>query len=345
MARFRLTRKELERLEHVADRAGIIAAAAMDQRGSLQKTIAKDKGVDTSAVTPAMLAEFKAAVSKVLTPHASAILLDTEFGGDAIKAKAPSAGLLLAYEKTGYDTTAPGRMPDLMPDLSVRRLVTAGADAIKILLYYTSDEKPQINDHKHAWIERIGAECVANEVPFFLECIAYDAAGGSEKSVEFAKRKPDLVTGYMREFSKPQYCVDVLKAELPFNVAFVKGSKANTTGEIAYDKSAVKDAIARAAEAATLPFIYLSAGVDDDVFRESLELAGEAGVSFGGVLCGRATWKEGIPVYAKKGRAALEDWLSDKGVKNIEALNEVLRRTAKPWYDKIGGREKIEIME
>src|SRR5688572_11441027 len=252
VGQYTVTKKELERLEKVADERGVIAAAAMDQRGSLRKSIAKDKGVDVSAVTPEMLGEFKAAVTKILTPHSSAILLDTEFGRPAFKEMAPDAGLLLAYEKTGYDTTAPGRMPDLMDGVSVRRLVQDGADAIKILLYYTPDEDPKINDIKHAWVERIGAECKANEVPLFLECVAYDPKGGNEKSLEFAKRKPDLVTGYMREFSKPEYRVDVLKVEFPFNVAFVKDSKANTTGEVAYDLSGVKAAIARAAEATTL---------------------------------------------------------------------------------------------
>ena len=53
------------------------------------------------------------------------------------------------------------------------------------------------------------------------------------------------------------------------------------------------------------------------------------------MLCGRATWKEGIPVYAKQGLKALEDWLGREGVKNINAVNEAIR-TATPWYSKLG---------
>ena len=45
----------------------------MDQRGSLQKALAKEKGAD---VTDAMMEEFKTIVTEVLTPHATAILLD-----------------------------------------------------------------------------------------------------------------------------------------------------------------------------------------------------------------------------------------------------------------------------
>jgi DeoC/LacD family aldolase len=120
MAKLRISRPKLDRINHLADQRGVIAAAAMDQRGSLQKSIAKEKGVDPKAVTPEMMAEFKAAVSKILTRHSSAILLDVEFGRPAIKAKAPEAGLLLAYETTGYDNTKPGRLPDLIDGESVR---------------------------------------------------------------------------------------------------------------------------------------------------------------------------------------------------------------------------------
>jgi tagatose 1,6-diphosphate aldolase len=90
------------------------------------------------------------------------------------------------------------------------------------------------------------------------------------------------------------------------------------------------------------PFIYLSAGVSDDIFRESLNLAISADVNFAGVLCGRATWKDGIPVYAKGGAQALEAWLLDRGVKNIQALNAVLEKGAKPWHARYGGRDKVQ---
>ena len=69
-------------------------------------------------------------------------------------------------------------------------------------------------------------------------------------------------------------------------------------------------------------------------FIESLNMASESGTDYSGVLCGRATWKEGIPVYATKGVRALEDWLSDEGVKNINAVNEAIR-SAKPWHAKV----------
>jgi len=318
----------------LSNKDGIIAAAAMDQRGSLQKSIASAKGVDAKAVTPEMMSEFKVAVSKILTPHATAILLDPEFGLDAAKARASNAGLLLAYEETGYDNTQPGRLPDLLPHVSAKRIADWGANAVKILIYYTPFDDPGVNDIKHAFVERIGAECEFLQIPFFLEFVGYDPKGGNEKGLEFAKIKPQVVIGSMKEFTKPQYNVDVLKVEVPVNAEFVEGS-AVYKGQKAYTRAEALAYYRQGAEVATKPFIYLSAGVSNDQFVESLSMAKEAGTDFSGVLCGRATWKDGMAIYATKGVKALEDWLSTEGVKNINAVNAALKG-ATPWNRKMG---------
>jgi tagatose 1,6-diphosphate aldolase len=320
-------------MKAVADARGVIAAAAMDQRGSLKSAIAKEKGVDKKDVPAQMLEEFKTIITRVLTPHASAILLDPEYGLPAAKVRSKNAGLLLAYENSGYDNTRPGRLPDLLDIWSVRRLAVAGADCVKILLYYTPFDPKDVNDIKHAWVERIGAECAGVDIPFFLEFVGYEE-GKDEKTIEFARKKPDVVTRSMEEFSKPQYAVDVLKVEVPVNMAYVAGSKA-CKGESAYTRDQAKDIFRKAAAVAKKPFIYLSAGVSNDVFNESLELAAESGTNFSGVLCGRATWKDGIPVYARQGPKALEDWLNDQGVRNIKNVNDRLK-AAKPWFSFYG---------
>ena len=316
-------------MQALSNKDGIIAAAAMDQRGSLQKSIAAAKGISKEQVTSEMMSEFKVAVSKVLTPHASAILLDPEYGLPAAKARASNAGLLLAYEESGYDNTKPGRLPDLLPHVSAKRIADWGANAVKILIYYSPFDDPQVNDIKHAFIERIGAECETVQIPFFLEFVGYDPKGGDEKGLEYAKLKPQVVMGAMAEFSKPQYKVDVLKVEVPINANFVEGSSVYK-GQKAYSRSEALDLFRKAADIAKKPFIYLSAGVGNAQFVEELTMAGEAGTAYSGVLCGRATWKEGIPIYGKQGVKALEDWLATEGVKNIEAVNAAIK-TAKPW--------------
>jgi tagatose 1,6-diphosphate aldolase len=325
----KLTPGKLAGIKAVSDSRNVIAAAAMDQRGSLQKSIAKERGSDA---TPQDLETFKTLVTETLTRYASAILLDPEFGLPAA-AQRNGKGLLLAYEKTGYDANTPGRLPDLLDLWSVRRLVEAGADCIKILLYYTPFDKPEVNDLKHAWIERIGDECRAHDVPFFLEFVGYDAEGGDEKSVAYAKKKPSIVQGAMQEFSKDRYGVDVLKVEVPIVMEFVEGTRAYK-GTSAYTRQEALSLFRSVGESTTKPFIYLSAGVSNPVFIETLELAGESGVAFNGVLCGRATWKDGIAIYAKQGADAFQQWLNTTGVENIQNVNTALA-AATPWTSKI----------
>ena len=320
----KLTPGKLAGLKKVSNERGVIAAAAMDQRGSLKKALGAN-------ATEKQLEEFKSLVTEVLTPHASAILLDPEWGLPASKRRAKNAGLLLAYEKTGYDKTGPGRLGDLLNHWSAKRLKEAGADAVKILLYYTPDDPKDVNDQKHAWVERIGDECRANDVPFFLEFVGYEE-GADEKGLEYSKKKPRIVTESMREFSKDRYGVDVLKVEVPINMKFVEGAKAYK-GEKAYTKQEAMKLFRDAAAVATKPFIYLSAGVSNAEFTESLELAAESGVKFNGVLCGRATWKDGIPVYANQGPQAFRHWLETEGVKNINNVNERLK-AATSWFSK-----------
>jgi tagatose 1,6-diphosphate aldolase len=68
-------------------------------------------------------------------------------------------------------------------------------------------------------------------------------------------------------------------------------------------------------------------------------------VKFSGVLCGRATWQQGIPIFANEGIVALSRWLESRGVQNIQTINNVLARCATPWWDVYGGRDNIEIIE
>jgi tagatose 1,6-diphosphate aldolase len=126
----------------------------------------------------------------------------------------------------------------------------------------------------------------------------------------------------MAEFGKARYNVDVLKVEVPIVMEFVEGTKA-FKGEKAYTRAEALQHF-RDAEPTHKPFIYLSAGVSNPVFIETLELAGESGQAFNGVLCGRATWKDGIAIYAKQGADAFRDWLETTGVENIQNVNKAL---------------------
>src|SRR5207244_7750698 len=105
---------------------------------------------------------------------------------------------------------------------------------------------------------------------------------------------------------------------------YVQGAKVSS-GQHAYTKQQAMDHFRKAADVSTKPFIYLSAGVSNAEFTETLELAAEAGTRFSGVLCGRATWKDGIPIYGQQGPDAFRKWLETEGVKNIATVNDRLK--------------------
>jgi tagatose 1,6-diphosphate aldolase len=323
-----LTPGKLAGLKAVSDQRGVIAAVAMDQRGLLKNMLAKERG---GKEPPAeMMSEFKGLVAKTLTQEASAILLDIEYGLEATKS-INGKGLLMAYEHAGYSPDKPERLPSLFEGWSALRIKEAGASAVKILVYYTPFEKEWVNDRKRAWVERIGAECKAVDIPLFLEFLGYDVHGESEASVEYARRKPEIVLNSMEEFSKDRYGADVLKVEIPIQMAYVEGTRA-FQGTKLHTKAEAAEIVRAAAGLSKKPIVYLSAGVSSEVFVETLEYAVECGVEFHGVLAGRATWQDGVPVFVHKGAAALEEWLNTQGLKNVKDIKQVLK-FAHSWQE------------
>ncbi|WP_313630503.1 tagatose-bisphosphate aldolase [Enterococcus devriesei] len=314
-----------EYLERMTNQAGIIGALAIDQRGALKKMIGQYKEATTDDVV-----KFKELVSQQLTPYASAILLDPEYGLPAAEVRNEECGLLLAYEKTGYDATTPGRLPDVLNTWSVKRLKESGADACKFLLYYDVDESEEINEQKRAYMERIGSECTAEDIPFFLEIVTYAAEIADTSSLEYAQVKPRKVIEAMREFSKERYQVDVLKVEVPVNMNFVEGYGQ----EACYSQAEAATYFNEQSEATNLPFIFLSAGVSAELFQETLRFAQKSGSTFNGVLCGRATWANGVEAFVQAGEDSAIAWLTEEGKQNIESLNKVLEETATPIYIK-----------
>ena len=324
----KLSAQKRKYLENLSDKNGFISALAIDQRGALKKMLNKHQ---ESEATAEQIKEFKVLVSKHLTKYSSSILLDPEYGLDAAKARDKNAGLLLAYEKTGYDANAVGRLPDCLVDWSAKRLKEEGADAVKFLLYYDVDESDEINNQKKAYMERVGVECVAEDIPFFLEILSYNYKDADNSTAEFAKLKPRKVIEAMKEFSSPRYNVDVLKVEVPVNMKYVEGF---ADGEVVYTKEEAASYFKQQDEATNLPYIYLSAGVSAKLFQDTLKFAHDSGAKFNGVLCGRATWANGVEVFAKDGEEATVNWLNTVGRKNIEELNEVVAKTATSWKEK-----------
>ena len=178
----KLTPGKLAGLKAVSNEHGVIAAAAMDQRGSLQKSIAKERGGSASADD---LSTFKILVTEVLTRHASAILLDPEYGyyitrdpfgaaGDFITAPEISQmfgelmGLWAAvtWQSMGCPSRVmlvelgPGRGTLMADALRAAAMVPPFAAALEIWLVEASPtlrrkQEQTLAKHKIHWAERV----------------------------------------------------------------------------------------------------------------------------------------------------------------------------------------------
>nr|WP_275583093.1 tagatose 1,6-diphosphate aldolase [Mammaliicoccus sp. H-M34] len=310
----------MKSLKKLTNNKGVITALAIDQRGALKRMMGEN-------ISNTEISNFKELVSHELTPYASSILLDPEFGTDAANTKDSNCGLIMAYEKTGYDKKTPGRFPDLIPNCSVKNLKSKGTDAIKLLIYVDINESEEINSQKEAFVERVGSECASESLPFFLEILTYDDSIGDEKGKEFAKVKPYKVINAMRLYSESRFNVDVLKVEIPVNMKFVEGY---TKNEYVYTKEEAAEFFLEQSNVTNLPFIFLSAGVTSQLFLDTLNFAYKSGSKFNGVLCGRATWSDAAKAYVEDGIISSRNQLKSTCKNNIQELNKLVGEIATP---------------
>lgn len=324
----RLTPGKKRGLELISDDNQIVLATAMDQRGSLGKMI---NSFNESISYADGLRDFKEGVSEVLGNQSSSLLLDPEYGWNAAHQLNDGIGLIMAYEKTGYDTSEKGRLPNLVDDYAVQDLVKKGASALKLLVYYDHKEEEKFNRIKKALIKRVGDECKQNDLLFILEPVSYSAEGLGSKSAAFARKKPEIVEYFMEEFSKPEYGIDLLKVEVPVSIYNIYGYTEYDNYEPVFSKEEAVAYYRTCSEKSRLPFIYLSGGVTNEQFIETLHFAKEAGAEFNGCLCGRAIWKKGVQPFAEGNKEAYYKWLETTGADNLSKVKRAIKDTATPW--------------
>jgi tagatose 1,6-diphosphate aldolase len=339
-----------QRLRSLTDEQGRFKMMAIDQRGSLRRSLAKATGKEPTDVAYEEMAQVKAIITRQLAPYATAVLTDPEYGYPySIPHLPPRVGLLLAYEETGYEKVGPTgreRKSKLLEDWSVEKAQRAGADAVKLLMYYHPDASEEVRSHQQRIIREVGQECARFDMPFLLELVAYALEEEGTDTPEYARRKPDLVIRSAAEFSKPEYQVDILKLEFPadlkYTTEFSKGAFDGKERPAVYALEEVRGFCRKLDEAAGVPWVILSAGVDIEEFLIQVQLATEAGAS--GFLCGRAIWKDALSVYPDK--AKMEEWLCSQGVYNFIRANAYAER-ALPWFchRRFGSLKDIELAQ
>ena len=329
---------KFEGLIHISDSRSVFTIVATDQRGSLSRMI---RPTDPESVTAEEMKRTKLSLIKNLVGResagkASGVLVDPDYSYEREFMKdcniRADVGTLMSVEASGY-----GGRGEFAPevqifggldgDYAVRKIAGRGAAAVKMLVYHRIDSPTR--RYQESIVKLVGDACVKYDIPFLLEPLSHSLEGGphtKKNPKEFSEIKPRLVIETARELTKPEYCVDVLKAEFPLNLKYAE--------ELGQDPD---EACRELDEASQTPWVLLSAGVDYEEFKENLSYAVKNGAS--GFLCGRAIWKEAV------GRTDMDQFILTTGVKRLNELTEIVHTHATPWYKKyVGSLSDIEVV-
>jgi tagatose 1,6-diphosphate aldolase len=288
---------------------GTFAVLALDHRNNLRHLLAPD---DPDTVTWARMVELKEAIVRAIAPLADGILLDAEIGAGPVIASGalPSGcGLMIAVEASGYEGPGTARRSRILPAWSVAQIKRLGADAVKLLLYYHPDAATA-EDQERLLIE-VAEACADHDIPLFLETLGYPISEDGAKLTGEARR--EIVVRTARRLTA--LGGDVLKCEFPYDPSVT-------------DRSQWREACAELEEASAIPWVILSAGVDDATFEAQTRVACQAGAS--GVLVGRSVWKEAATMPS----AERDAWLRSEGAARMQRLVDIVAAEARPWRDR-----------
>lgn len=341
---------KLRNLDTLANRGGRFCMLAIDQRTSLQHALAAALQIPPAEVTFDQMAAAKRVITHELAPFATALLTDPIFGYPYSAPFVPGdAGLLLAYEETQDDKADGPRGKEsrcrLIEGWDLGKAARAGANAVKLLLKYRPGASDATCRFQQDLTARVGEECAKHDLPFLLELTSYALDEGGSDTPAYARQKPELVAESARIFSDPRFGVDVLKLEFPADLKYTEEYCRHVFDskdrEPVYPLSAAREACQRLDQASALPWVILSAGVDIQEFILNVELASDAGAS--GFLCGRAIWKDAVPVF-RQGEPAMAQFLQSTAARNFRMANAAAAN-ALPWYNhrSIRGRKALTI--
>lgn len=316
-------------LDRLSDEAGRFSMLAVDQRQSLRRMIARQSGGPPEAVAPEQLALIKEVVVSAAAALGTAVLLDPEYGQPEALAKAPEAvGVLNSAEVSGYRAAAGGeRESRLLDAWSPRRLKRLGANGVKLLIWHHAEMSDATRQHQAQVVERVGRGCAEAGLPFLLEVKTYPIDDDLSEA-DWAARKPEHVIDGARVYSAPRFGVDLLKMEFPTFLRHADAYQDASFGQppVLYDMDEVRALCQRLDEAAAVPWVILSAGVDLEEFLEDVRVANEAGAS--GFLCGRTIWKGVMDAYPQTD--AMRAYMQRSGRERFEAILEA-NTGALPW--------------
>ena len=297
----------MKTLADIADDNGTFAIIAMDQRNTLRRMF---DAVGEEA-TPEVMAQAKVDVAANLSPGATGLLLDPDFGVPAVRESgllASTCGLLVAAEPSDRGNYNGEPRAHRIEEQNGRWVLDQGGDAVKFLVQVNALRQapagePDLVAEALDVVRAVVEDCRAAGIPSVIENLVYTLPGGeplageakSEAIVESAASLSDLG-------------MDLLKLEYPGSAQACK----------------------QLADRINVPWAVLSAGVDFEEFTNVLRVSCDDGGA-SGFIAGRALWKESIGMSSAERRI----FFSEVSVPRLDACRAAIDGRARPWFDVI----------
>ncbi len=297
----------MKTLADIADDDGTFAIIAMDQRNTLRRMF---DAVGEEA-TPEVMAQAKVDVAANLSPGATGLLLDPDFGVPAVRESgqlASTCGLLVAAEPSDRGNYNGEPRAHRIEEQNGRWVLDQGGDAVKFLvqvnaLRHAAPGEPDLVAEALEVVRAVVEDCRAAGIPSVIENLVYTLPGDeplageakSEAIVESATSLSDLG-------------MDLLKLEYPGSAQACK----------------------QLADRINVPWAVLSAGVDFEEFTNVLRVSCDDGGA-SGFIAGRALWKESIGMSSAERRI----FFSEVSVPRLDACRAAIDGRARPWFDAI----------
>lgn len=288
-------------LTNLARPSGALAMVAVDQREALRGMFAAHQ---STPVPDSQLTQFKVDVARELSPFASALLVDQEFGIDAIidqKALSSSCGLIAAADLLVGPAGGAATDTAVDPDVDPIRMRDIGSVGLKFLVLWRNDESPE---SRLKLVDEFNQLCAKSGLPSIIEVIVKPP---TDTSRSFDREEELIIAA--KEAST--WNADLYKAEVPFH------------GE--GDLLAITRNSQRISEAVGTPWVVLSNGVKAPFFADAVKACAQGGAS--GFLAGRAVWADIV------GSTDIPAALREVSIPRLEKLAEIVDQYARPWSD------------
>jgi sulfofructosephosphate aldolase len=272
---------------------------AVDQREALRGMFAAHQ---STPVPDSQLTQFKVDVARELSPFASALLVDQEFGIDAIvnqSALNKNCGLIAAADLLVGPAGGAATDTAVDPDVDPIRMRDINSVGLKFLVLWRNDESP---DDRARLVAEFNKLCQISGLPSIIEIIVKPP---TDSSKSFDREEELIIAAREAAAWKP----DLYKAEVPFH------------GQ--GDHSLITKNAERISEAIGSPWVVLSNGVKQPFFSDAVKACAIGGAS--GFLAGRAVWADIV------GATDIPKALREVSIPRLEKLAEIVDAYAKPW--------------